>query len=81
MNQTKNAYNTIPEISWQVVKRETAGKWDFWSILSWTSNQKITIINMLVYSLPCTDNEFMHEIRRRLEFTKLRAMKMSPDIR
>jgi len=36
---------------------------------------------MLVYSLPRTDNEFTHEIRRRLEFAKLRAMKMSPDMR
>jgi len=32
--------------------------------------------NTLLHSLPCTDNGFMHETRRREEFTKLRAIKI-----
>jgi len=35
----------------------------------------------LSYLLPCTDNKHMHENRQKSVFTKLRAMKMSPDIR
>jgi len=39
------------------------------------------MMNMLEDSLRCTDNEHMHETHLRCIFTKLRAMKMSPDIK
>jgi len=32
--------------------------------------------NILLHSSPCTDNEFMHETRRREVFTKLRVIKI-----
>ena len=44
---------------------------DKWSIFSWTPNQKITAMNMLVHSIPFTDNEFMHETCQRWVFMKL----------
>jgi len=52
-----------------------------WSIFSWASNSKMLLKERLGYSLTCTTTEFIHKACQRWVFRKLRAMKMSTDIR